>query len=273
MNQYISTDNLQFRVLAPASSDVPLSFRNQRVDPRTHDDLIFGAQIVRGLALRENGQMGSQLLSDGRHFQQVDSESWHVLLQNGDGCILGCARYRELRGNAEQFGACHSPLARSHRYGPVLKSALERLVTNVRMRNKQYGEAGGWVLRREIRGSTAAINIALMTFALAEHLGSGGGITTATRMHHSAAMLCRIGARRVPELPAYYEPRYGSVIELLHFDLPYINPRYRAKLEKIRAEILLTPVICACASKNDHADLPAPQNPVMTLREVSPTVQ
>ena len=195
------------------------------------------------------------------------------MLQNGDGCILGCARYRELRENGEQIGACQSPLARSNRYGPVLKSAIERLINNVRSRNKQYGEAGGWVLRREIRGSMAAINIALMTFALAEHLGSGGGITTATRMHHSASMLCRIGARRVPELPAYYEPRYGSVIELLHFDLPYINPRYRAKLEKIRDEILLTPVICVGENKNDHVDLPTPQKSMMTLREVSPTVQ
>ena len=214
--------------------------------------------------------MGSQVLSDGRHFQQADTESWHVLLQNGDDCILGCARYRPLRGSAEQLGASHSAIARSNRYGPVLKSAIERLVASVRMRNKHYGEAGGWVLRREIRGSTAAVTIALMTFALAEHLGSGGGITTATRMHHSASMLCRIGARRVAELPAYYEPKYGSVIELLHFDLPDVNPRYAAKLDKLRSEILKTPIICAGESASSElsrvsaSHLPSLDGPLST---------
>jgi hypothetical protein len=83
-----------------------------------------------------------------------------------------------------------------------------------------------------------------MTFALGELLNCGMGLTTATRMHHSASMLCRIGASRLPGLPAYYEPKYGSIIELLHFDLPNNNPRYAGKLDKIREQILRTPVIC-----------------------------
>jgi hypothetical protein len=126
-----------------------------------------------------------------------------------------------------------------------LKSALERLVSNVHKRNKYYGEAGGWALRKEIRGTTAGIHIALMTFALAEHLGCGLGFTTATRMNHSSSMLCRIGASRVAEVPAYYEPKYGSVMELLQFDLPNTNPRYAAKLDKLRSQVLQTPVVCA----------------------------
>ena len=84
-----------------------------------------------------------------------------------------------------------------------------------------------------------------MTFALAEHLGSALAITTATRMHHSSSILCRIGAHRLPELPAYYEPRYGSIIEVLHFDLPNSNPRYAGRLNKLRETILEDQVICA----------------------------
>ena len=94
----------------------------------------------------------------------------------------------------------------------------------------------------------AAFNIALTTCALAEHLDCGVGITTATRMHHSAAILCRIGAQRLAEIPAYYEPKYGSIIEVLHFDLPNINPRYAGKLDSLRGEVLKTPVICARAA-------------------------
>jgi len=241
----ISTDNLQFKFLAPCSSDVPPSFSQLKVDPGRHEKLIFDTQMLRGHALKVCGPTGAQLLPDGRHSQQIDADSWHILLQNGDGCILGCARYRPLRGNADQLGASHAALARSLRYGPVFRSVVGQLLADTRKRNKQCGEAGGWVLRPEIRGSAAALNVALMTFALAEKLNCGLGITTATRMHHSAAMLCRIGAHRIVGLPAYYEPKYGSIIELLQFDLSQPNPRYAARLDKLRTVILSTPVVCA----------------------------
>lgn len=248
----ISTDKLHFKILAPALSGVPSRFRQARVDARAHHDLVFGIQVLRGLALRECGHMGSHLLSDGRHFQQADFDSWHVLLMNGDEQILGCARYRLLQGGIDQLGASQSALAQSRQYGPMLRSALERLVASVKMRDKQCGEAGGWALRPEVRGSTAAINIALMTFAVADHLDSGLALTTATRNHHSASILCRIGANRVAELPAYYEPKYGSMIELLHFDSPQINPRYAAKLEKLRSETLSLPIICAAEGVDNY---------------------
>ncbi len=241
----VSTDNLQFKVLAPAWSDVPPQFNESKVDAGLHEKLIFDTQMVRGLALRECGPIGPHLLPDGRHFQQIDAESWHILIQNGDGHILGCARYRPLQGSPDQLVASQSALSRSLRYGPVLRAVMDRLFANARKRNKQCGEAGGWVVRREIRGSMAALNIALMTFALAEHLNCGLGITTATRMHHSASMLCRLGARRVAELPPYYEPKYGSIMELLQFDLSQASQRWVAKLDEFRTKILSIPVICA----------------------------
>lgn len=264
MNQNVSIEKLEFKVLAPVSADVPKHFKNNRVDASLHERLLHGIQSVRGLALGECGK-ASGLLPDGRHFQPIDAESWHILLHDGEQRILGCARYRPLRGGADQLGASHSVLARSNRYGPALKSGIERLIANVLQKNKQYGEAGGWALRREIRGSTAAVSVALMTFALAEHLGAGLAITTATRMNHSSSILCRIGASRLTEIPAYYEPKYGSVIEVLHFDLPNQNPRYASKLNKLRSEILDLPVICArdcnaaAAPSPARIDLPMPE--------------
>jgi hypothetical protein len=260
----ISTDKLHFKILAPTFSGVPRHFKHPRVDRRTHNDLIFGIQLLRGLALRECGQMSTQLLSDGRHFQQADFESWHVLLLNGEDRLLGCARYRPLKGGVEEFGASHSALAQSHHYGPMLKSAMERLISNVKTRDKQYGEAGGWALRPEVRGSTAAVNVALMTFALAEHLDAGLALTTATTNHHSSSILCRIGANRVAELPAYYEPKYGSMIELLHFNLPNENPRYATKLGKIRTQTLEVPVICA--TDGTEKTLPSSEHGYTRLR-------
>ena len=244
---------------------MPARFKHQQVDGHLHGDLIWDTQLVRGLALSECGPAKAHLLPDGRHYQPVDAESWHILLQNGQGRTLGCARYRQLGGGADQVGASHSAIALSNRYGPVLKSGIQRLIDNVKKRNKHYGEVGGWALRPEIRGSTAAVNIALMTCALAEHLGSGLGITTATRNHHSSSILCRIGAHRLAELPAYYEPKYGSVIEVLHFDLPNVNPRYAAKLDKLRSAILGTPVIC---SQEASSPMPPPEKLNLPMPEL-----
>jgi hypothetical protein len=207
--------------------------------------LVRDIQTVRGLALREAGSKGTQLEADGRHVQPVDAEGWHIVLQHDDGTTVGCARYLPLNGNADQLGATRSTFGRSHRYGPVLHSAMERLISNVKKRGKRYGEAGGWAMRREIRGGTAAVNVALMTFALAEHLGSGLAFTTATKMHHSSSILCRIGANRIPDVPAYYEAKFGSILEVLQFDLPNTNPRYASRLEKFREQTLWTPIICA----------------------------
>ena len=218
--------------------------------------------MVRGLALKECGLAGNHLLPDGRHFQSVDAESWHIVLQDGVGATLGCARYRRLSGGPDQVGASHSSISQSNLYGPALKLGIEQLITKAKAQTKHCGEVGGWALRKEIRGSMAAFNIALMTCALAEHLGCGIGITTATRMHHSAAILCRIGAQRLADIPAYYEPKYGSVIEVLHFDLPNTNPRYAAKLDGLRTEILRTPVICSRGAS--VATMPAAQR--MTVR-------
>ena len=56
------------------------------------------------------------------------------------------------------------------------------------------------------------------------------------------------------ELPAYYEPKFGSMIELLQFHSP--NPKYVAKLDKLRTETLNIPVICAANSVVNNAYLP-----------------
>ena len=259
MDLAISTEALQFKILAPAAADVPPHFNRRRVDASLHEFLTAAVQSVRALALSECLPKGAGAFPNGRHVQPVDGESWHVLLQNGCGDTLGCARYRPVRGNVDQFGALSSAIGSSPRYGTVLRSALERLVFEADRRNKFYGEAGGWALRPEIRGSTAAVNIALMTFALAEHLGCGMAITTATRMHHSSSILCRIGAQPLAQLPAYYEPQFGSMIEILHFNLPNENPKYAAKLNKLRSAILDAPIVCARETSMPQS-LPAPSN-------------
>lgn len=246
-NKRTSRAGLQFKILAPGLSDVPDDFANRQMEPEFHQRLLSDVQMVRGLALKECGTAGYYLLPDGRHFQPVDANSWHILLQDETGKTLGCARYRHVSGGPEHTSASQSSISQLNPYGAALKSGIKQLMATARERAKQFGEVGGWALRQESRGTMAAFNVALMTCALAEHLGCGVGITTATTMHHSSAILCRIGAQRLAGVPAYYERNYGSVIEVLHFELPNSNPSYASKLDNFREEVLKTPVICARA--------------------------
>jgi hypothetical protein len=234
-----------------------------RVDRRLHSDLIFDIQRVRGLALSEYGSIGTKLMPDGRHHQSLDWQSWHVLLQDQGGRVLGCARYRPVIGGFEQLSASQSALAQSRRYGPMLKSAVESHIAIARRSNMQYGEVGAWALRREIRGTTAAVSIALMIFALAERLGGGLAITTATRLYHSASILRRLGGRSLAGIPAYYEPKYGSIIEILQFNSNHLHSRYTRKLDELRAKIHRIPIVCGGKQRNNEktllASMPLPK--------------
>ncbi len=174
----------------------------------------------------------------------IDPASWHIVLEDACGNVVGCSRYREIKQGFRQLGASHSPIAPSQRYGQLLRLELENQISSARRRNMQYGEAGAWALRPEIRCSTAAINSVLMTFALAEQLGGGLGVTTATTRHHSAAILKRLGGRRLDGVPAYYDPAYGCHIEIIQFDSETLGPQYAARVERIRAEILDVEVVC-----------------------------
>jgi len=256
----VATGKLRFKLLAPVWDDLPPALTQGWVDRQLHSDLIFGIQRVRGLALREYGPIGTQLTGDGRHDQQTDWQSWHALLQDAEGRVLGCARYRPVSGGFEQLGASQSALAHSRTYGPRLRSAIEGQISKARNSNVQYGEVGAWALRREIRGTAAAVNIALMVFALAEILGGGSAITTATRLYQSASILRRLGGRSLDGVPAYYEPKYGSVFEILQFDSHRLHPRYTRKLDRLRSEIRRTPVICAAESQTKSEPTPAHPN-------------
>lgn len=269
-----SSHRLHFKILAPFRSEVPGALASTQVNEQLHSKLIFEIQLVRGLALRELGQIGTHLLPDGRHFQPLDFQSWHVLLHNDEGKVLGCARYRPVQGGFDQLGASQASIAYSNRYGPLLKSAIERHICNARQNQVQYGEVGAWALRRETRGTTSAVNIALMTWTLAHHLGGGMGITTASRTNHSASILRRLGARRLANLPAYYEPKYGSVIEILAFNKDDLDERFAGRMEKLKNEICEIPVVCAAdapVSSGEILPFGTPALPPYQTREIALT--
>ena len=214
------------------------------MDSRAHSDLIDDLQLLRGNAYREYAPLAATLMPDGRHYQDLDNQSWHILLQNEAGRVVGCSRYRRVPLAVDQLLSSHSPLAKCPVKGPLFREAMEQQFAAARKRGLHYGEAGAWALAEEARHSTAAVNIALMSFVLAERLGGGMGVTTATMRHRSSAILRRLGGSPLGGFEPYYDPTYDCMIELLQFDIRHLEARYTAKLDDLRAQLRCTPIYC-----------------------------
>ncbi len=236
---------LQFKILAPSGLEFPNSLTHDVVSSDLHSKLMFDLQKLRGNVYREYAGIAATLLPDGRHWHKLDAHSWHVLLQDSnDGEVVGCARYRPILSGFDELICSKAAIAVSPETGPIFRSAFAQQVADARRRGLHYGEASAWALSERARCSTAAINIALMSFALAEWLGGGVGLTTASTRHHASLILRRLGGSPLAGFAPYYEPMFECSIELLHFDMATLEPRYLVKLEEMKAELRRTPILC-----------------------------
>ena len=234
---------------------------------------MFDLQKLRGNVYREYAGIAATLLPDGRHWHKLDAHSWHVLLQDSsDGEVVGCARYRPILNGFEDLICSKAAIAVSPVTGPVFRSAFAQQVADARRRGLHYGEASAWALSEKARCSTAAVNIALMSFALAEWLGGGVGLTTASTRHHASLILRRLGGCPLAGFAPYYEPMFECSIELLHFDMATLEPRYLVKLEEMKAELRRTPILCPLVESNTNEQSAAISLPayVPAAREYQP---
>lgn len=238
-------------LLAPALHEAPNRYEGFSVDPVKHAQILRDVQFMRGEVYREYEPIAAELLSDGRHRDPLDEKSWHVVLHTPAGHILGSSRYRVIENGFEDLAVSHSALASSPEYGPLLKAGVERHIQQAISSGVQYGETGMWALRPEARCSTAAVTIALAAFALAKALCSGLGVTTATTQHGYSAILQRLGGSTFPNLPAYYEPKYGCMVEVVHFDSANLHPRYQARMRRVEEELASCDKICAQSRRED----------------------
>lgn len=237
------TGKLTFKVVAPSRREVPRTRIDNIVSSELHSDLMFDIQKLRGEVYREYAGIAAHLLPDGRHWHRLDSQSWHIVLQDQSGEIVGCARYRII-DSFDDLICSKAAVALSPITGPVFKSVFAQQLAEVRRRGLHYGEASAWALNARARCSTAAVNIALMSFALAEWLGGGVGLTTASTRHHASSILKRIGGSPFANLEPYYEPMFDCFIELLHLDVRNLETRCAVKLNEMRAELREALILC-----------------------------
>jgi len=221
-------------VLPPSRVDAPEIFRNVDSSNRRHQRLLAGMQRLRGRVYEADGAIRpTELTPDGRHKLSVDARSWHVLSLDASAEVVACLRYTE-GSDASGFDGLRvrdAAVARCPLQGGRVRRAVEGEIERARRLSIGFGEVGGWAVREDHRWTPESLRIVLATYALLELLGRRAGVATATFRHGSAAILLRIGLSTLQtdgeEIPPYYDPQYGCLMEILRFDSRFPNPKYR----------------------------------------------
>lgn len=243
-------------LLAPSAGFVPASFRSVHDDGDRHEDLLAKLQRLRGRVYFQDGAIErAQLTPDGRHVQEVDQRSWHVVSVQPDGEVTGCARYRshDPEVQPEDLGVWDSALANDERWRGQLRQAVEREIRLARQRKVAYVEVGGWAIAEDMRFTREAADIALSTYALAQAVGGCIGITTATVRNCSSRILRKLGGHSLELgerlLQTYYDPQYRCDMEVLRFDSSAPNPRYQRRIDRLLSGFGQLPVICGTSAR------------------------
>jgi hypothetical protein len=276
----------EIALLAPQPEEIPGCFTNVQSNPSWYVSLLEELQRMRGRIYVSDGALPPhQLTPDGRHVQDADYRSWHLLGLNRDAGVVGCARYWHLAEPVyyPQLGVSSSALAHDPEWGPKLRQAVEQQIAQAAELGLAFVEVGGWAVTEELRRSAEPLKIALATYALAQSLGGCIGITTATVRHHSSAVLRKIGGgslrlNRDTEMPRYFDPHYDCDMEILRFDSRAPEPRMSDWIDGLRGELAHTPVMCMesgllslqhAVAEMTHYPQSRPM-PATVLREVMP---
>ena len=147
-----------------------------------YSDLITKIQRFRGEIYLEDGAIQPSALTPcGRHVSGVDEASWHLVTLGEHGDVLGCSRFRQHSVSSDFQDLClrDSALAKCEIWGAKLKSSILADIRAARKIGFHYVELGGWALAHELRGTTAALQSVLATFAWSQVLGGAIGVSTA----------------------------------------------------------------------------------------------
>ncbi|MBV8476022.1 MAG: hypothetical protein JO033_06880 [Acidobacteriaceae bacterium] len=207
-------------------------------------------QSLRGrIYLKDGAIQPWEVEENGRFPMRGDEQSWHFLLIDGEENTVGCARYLVHPNTVpfEMLRIAKCPLARHSRWGSKVRAAVEADLQRARREDLSYVEIGGWALSEEWRGTRAALEILVASYALAHLWGGCLGSCMATVRHHSSSILRRIGGVSLgvngEAIPPYEDPRYGCTMELLRFDSDSPTQRFVALINQLKAKLSSTSVI------------------------------
>jgi hypothetical protein len=241
----------RFVVLPPARQVGLKPFQNISIDTLHYVELVSEMQRFRGQVYLKDGAIrASDLTPDGRHKVAVDERSWHVLSLDSKDRVCACLRYLDetYADGFEDLWVRQSAISRAPRVGKKFRRAVENGLYHARATGMRFGEVGGWAVAEHHRNTLEPLRIILATYGLLQLLGGCTGVATATFRHESANILQRIGlgafALEGHELPAYFDPHYGCLMQVLHFDSRFPNPKYQSWVKELAADLTAAPVIC-----------------------------
>ncbi len=214
----------RYTLLAPFSWRNEHRFKDVKVDPTSHAEVLGALQRFRGTSYVADGAISATALStDGRHVQGIDLESWHFLIHDVDNEVVSCARYySHPNPTFESTLTSKSALGKSPEWQAKVRLVVENSIQQAAERGATFAELGGWCVAPSFRNTSHALRTVLQMYALGEILGGTLGLSTATTRHASSSILQRLGASRASlqgdPLPSYYDPAFDCEMELLQFD-------------------------------------------------------
>ena len=242
-------------LLAPPLATFPRAFANVIIDPARHTQMIREMQSVRGAVYLDAGNVRrDQLSADGRHQTPEDERSWHLLWTHDRDHVTSCAWYlqHENTTTIEQLRVRHCPLAGLDEWRDTLRGAVGSEIARARRDGLRYAEVGGWAVSKERRCTSEGLVLALAAYGLCRMLGGALGITTANVTHASSSILRRLGGSRLEydgtPIPAYFDPRYNTNIELLRFDSRQPSAKYAGLVEMLSVKLSSVSVVARPAS-------------------------
>jgi len=206
--------------------------------PQDYDTTLSAIQKLRGTVYVADGALSTSALDvEGRHISEDDEHSYHLVLWNGQ--IEGCMRIRVYEQPPEASALRVYDLVRRmpEEIIPRYHTALCDFIQQWHARGYLIGEAGGWAVGSNYKGSTISLVLPLADWAFSRmqklvHLASS------TQRNGSADMLRRLGGWRLSlgeeELPPFYDSAYQCQMELQGFCADILNPQFEPAVEDLK---------------------------------------
>lgn len=245
----LATVEQRLVLVAPLGARVPAVFKRVTVDSVDHTRLVNEMQALRGRVYLQGGYLTpAQLSARGLHQTPEDKQSWHLLMIQANGRVSSCGWYlnHENTASIEDLRVRHCPLTRVAEWREKLHAAVESEIVQARRAGLYYAELGGWAVSKERRCTSEGLMLALAGYGLSGLLGGAIGITAAN-MTPASSILRRLGGMYLEvegtTIPAYYDPAYNTMIELLRFDSRYPSAKFGGLVDLAKASLAKVPVI------------------------------
>jgi hypothetical protein len=232
---------------------VPDRFEHVIDSSADHASLLAEVQRLRGQVYIKDGAIQPwQLDATGRHQDDVDRRCWHLVLRAA-GRVAGCMRVltHAIDTTFDQMLLSRSAAARCLTWGGKLRDLVDQELGLARLQGKRPVEAGGWALAPELWGSLEAARLGFGMVGLQEALGGCRTFATATVRHRSASILKRVGGKALAgeggKMPAYYDPAYDCLMEIVRIDSGALSDKYRSMVQELGEQLLQVPVVCGPA--------------------------